>query len=161
MSSSSPAEILEDIAGAFPAVPGLCRITLRQGDQLDNHDIPSVDLDSIRHDWRCVPDSYLEQYHWGVCHLDPDSWRFYLPVLLSYSVRHPQEDGSLVLAACLNTLRPPDREPTRFKSLSESQRRVICRALEYLAFDDVSRVQPDACQVLEEYWVPGSLYGNT
>ena len=160
MSSPSAVAILEEIVQAFPAGPSLCRISLRQGDQLDNHDIPSADPDSIRDDWRCVPESYLEQYHWGVCHLDPESWRFYLPALLSYSVRHPQDGGSLVLVACLNTLRPPDREPPRFKILSEPQRRVVCRVLDYLAFDDVSRVQRDACQVLEEYWIPRSLYGD-
>src|SRR6185436_11787880 len=102
----------------------------------------------------------LEQYHWGLAHLDSESWLFYLPAFLSYSVRHSGAGSSLVLDACLATLRPPDREPPRLKALSEMQRQVVRAVLEYLAFDERSAVQQYACQVLEEYWIDKPLYGD-
>ncbi len=160
MSSASPNQLLQEIGEAFSSVPAACSITLRQGNQLDDHEIPDPDPASDRHDWRAVPDGYLEEYHWGVNHLDPESGLFYLPALLTYAVRHYQDAGSLVVFACWQSLRPPDREPSRFKKLNQRQRIVVTRVLESLALNDLSGVQEDASQVLQEYWIPESLYGG-
>lgn len=100
---------------------------------------------------------YLEEYHWGISYLDPDSWKHYLPILIEYSLRHFDQDR-VVTHAFLNSLRPPDRTPQRLASLTPEQERLITALLETLAFDEKSAYQDLACQVMEEWWIPNSLY---
>lgn len=128
-------------------------ITLRGGEALDRYETPppfDLTVDAIS-------DAYLEQYAGGLTFLDPASWRHYLPYLIEYAVRHAQK-GSDVGDDLLSSLRPPDREPPRLASLSPTQEQVVTAFLEYLAFGDPSPHQAFACQVLEEWWIPGALY---
>jgi hypothetical protein len=134
-------------------------MTLKEGDDMDSYRTPSPEADAIRDDWRRVSDSYLEQYHCGMTYVDQQSWLFYLPAFLSYSLRHP-DTSALPLDACLNTLRPPDREPSRFKMLNDVQREIVRTVLDYLAFYERAVVQDSARLVLEEYWIENPLYGD-
>lgn len=134
-------------------------MTLRGGDAADSYDMPppyDAALDA-------PTDAYLEQYaYWALFHLDPESWRHYLPRLIDFSLRNatsaatPRAD--MVVEGVLWSLRPPDRDPPRFAVLTEEQEAVIKAFLEFLAFDDGSDHQDLAMQVLEEYWMPGALY---
>ncbi len=127
--------------------------TLRGGVALDMYEAaPSFDPDVD-----AIADGYLEQYRSGLTFLDPKSWRHYLPHLIEYVVRHSQH-GSDVGDALLQNLRPPDREPPRLASLSADQEKVVTEFLDFLAFSETSAHQDFACQVLEEWWVPGALY---
>jgi hypothetical protein len=65
---------------------------------------------------------------------------------------------SLAIDAFLSSLRPPDRDPPRLGSLTAKQETLIRECLEVLAFSEDSVYQPDACQVLEEWWVPNATY---
>ena len=58
----------------------------------------------------------------------------------------------------LNNLRPPDRTPPRLASLSPEQENVVTAFLDLLAFSESSAHKDFACQILEEWWVPGALY---
>jgi hypothetical protein len=128
-------------------------ISLRGGDQLDDYKEPSAFDPSID----SISDGYLEKYRWGVTYLDAASWRHYLPYLVEYTFRH-MRDGSDVGDALLNSLRPPDREPPRLASLNAEQEVLVTQFLDALAFGEQSAHQELACQVLEEWWVPGALY---
>ena len=64
----------------------------------------------------------------------------------------------MVIDGLLASLRPPDREPPRLASLSAEQEAVVVAVLDVLAFDERSLHRDLAMQVLEEYWVPNSLY---
>ena len=130
-------------------------VTLRAGNEIDEYRSPSSFDGSID----VVSDEYLERFSWGVGYLDAASWRHYLPHLIEYALRHMQQ-GSNVADALLNSLRPPDREPPRLASLSPAQEALVTRFLDVLAFSPESAHQAEACQVLEEWWVPGSLYGS-
>lgn len=149
-------QLLDSISTAFPADSAHAVLSLRQGDEIDSYIPPTPDVAPV--DWRNVPEHELEEHHWGLTHFDAESWRFYLPAFLAYSVRHPSRGESLVISACLNNLRPPDRVPSRFNTLSEGQRQTVVSVLEFLAFDDESAFMADACQVLEEYWIERPLY---
>ncbi|MBL9146118.1 MAG: hypothetical protein JNM99_20725 [Verrucomicrobiaceae bacterium] len=105
-----------------------------------------------------VSDEYLERYFWGCPHLDPDSWKHYLPSLIDYSLRHLSDGGSLVVGALLSTLRPGSDEDPKISSLSPVQEAVICQFLDRLAFADDSAFQTDALQVMDEFWVNHSIY---
>ena len=153
---SEQTQLLDLISAAFPAYAAHAALSLRQGDEIDSHDAPTPDV--ALGDWRDVPEHELETYHWGFTHLDAESRRFYLPAFLAYSVRRLSRGESLVINACLNNLRPPDRVPSRFSTLSDCQRRTVVSVLEFLAFDSESDFTADACQVLEEYWIEHPLY---
>ncbi len=134
-------------------------MTLRGGDAVDSYDLPpSYDerLDELT-------DDYLQQYAcFALPHLDALSWRYYLPFLIDYALRHATSEAppesSLVVESTLSSLRPPDREPPRLSALTPEQESVIVQFLDFLAFDERSDYQDYAMQVLEEYWIPGALY---
>lgn len=128
-------------------------ITLRGGDALDRYEAPppfDPTVDS-------TTDAYLEHYAGGLTFLDAASWRHYLPHMIDYAVRHFRR-GTDVCDALLNNLRPPDREPPRLASLSLEQEQAVAAFLELLAFSELSAHQDFACQVLEEWWIPGALF---
>jgi hypothetical protein len=150
----NPAALVAMVNAAFAKdVAAPPRITLRGGDALDGYeDPPPFDpaLDKIT-------DTYLESYSGGLTFLDAASWRHYLPHLIGYAVRRFGQFTD-VGVALLNSLRPPDREPPRLASLTPDQERVVTAFLELLAFSESSAHQAFACQVLEEWWIPGALY---
>jgi len=129
-------------------------LTLRGGDALDNHASPPSFDDIIDE----TTDAYLEKYSWGIAHLDAASWRHYVPRLIEYAVAHRTVGSGLVIDAFLSSLRPPDRTPPRFGSLSNDQEAAIIAILENLAFSSESAWVREAAVALEEYWAPGSLY---
>ena len=138
-----------DDAAAIPAM------TLRGGAAVDGYEAPPA------HDPEAdePTDAYLNAYaYWGLAHLDPASWRHYLPGLIDYALRHLGEPGEMVTEGLLASLRPPDREPPRLGSLSGEQEAVVVAVLDLLAFDERSACRELAMQVLEEYWVPNALY---
>lgn len=128
-------------------------ISLRGGNSLDEYKNPES-FDAVVD---AVSDSYLERYWWGIAHLDSQSWRYYLPHLLEYSLRHRREH-TMVTEAFLSSLRPPDREPPRLSSLSREQESLVSEFLDIMAFDDASAHQELARTALEEWWAPGALY---
>lgn len=153
---SEQTQLLDLISAEFPAAPAHAALSLRQADEIDSSNAPTPDVAPA--DWRDVSEHELEEHHCGFTHLDAKSWRFYLPVFLAYSVRHLSRGDSLVIAACLSNLRPPDRVPSRFTTLSDGQRQTVVSVLEFLAFDSESDFMANACQVLEEYWIEHPLY---
>jgi hypothetical protein len=143
-------DLLEAFAGG-PIVPGM---SLRAGDAHDSGEAPppfDPELDQP------TPE-YFEQYFWGLSYLDPASWRYYLPRLLRYALSSFATPGLNSVDAVLASLRPPDRDPPRFGSLTPAQERAVARVLEELAFNPESPWQEPAIIALEEYWAPGATY---
>lgn len=150
-----PSEIVRRAAAAFRSDRETTpRISLRGGYAADSYEVvppydPALDQPT---------DAYLETYtFWGLAHLDPASWRHYLPQLIDYAVRHP-DDPRMAVEGLLHNLRPPDREPPRLGSLDPEQEAVIVDFLEALAFADDSPLAEFAMQILDEWWLPGARY---
>jgi hypothetical protein len=150
MSDALSSRVFEAFSDDMRVTPA---VTLRAGNALDEYKQPQ-NFDPTTD---TVSDSYLERYWWGIAHLDPISWRYYLPHLIEYSLRRRHEH-SMVIDALLTSLRPPDREPARLASLSPKQESVVSAFLDVMAFDDGSVHQALACTALEEWWAPGALY---
>ncbi len=127
--------------------------TLRGGNAIDDYDEPP----SYDFEVDAITDEYLEAYPWGVSYLDSASWKHYLPYLLDYALRNIDKCNQ-VTDALLSSLRPPDREPPRLASLSVEQEALVTQCLDALAFSQESANQALACQVLEEWWLPGALF---
>jgi hypothetical protein len=146
--------VLEKLLTAFaPDLGTTPSITLRAGNALNDRSAPEP-YDPVLDE---ISDDYMNNYSWGVSHLDPASWRHYLPFLFEYALRDDGA-GSLAADALLQSLRPPDRNPPRLASLTSEQEAAVVAALEAIAFTDGSVDSEDARQVLEEWWIPGALY---
>jgi hypothetical protein len=128
-------------------------MTLRQGDAIDSYVLPPQPDDASD----APTDAYLERYCHGLPHLDPNSWRHYLPALADYAQRHLKQ-GTIVIDSLIASLRPPDREPPRLGSLTVTQEGVVRGLLELLAFSPESMWQAQACQALEEWWIEDPQY---
>jgi hypothetical protein len=130
-------------------------LTLRGANAVDSYD------DAEPFDGACdePTDAYIEGYaFWGLGYLDAQSWRHYLPRLIDYAFRRP-DDPAMAIEALLRSLRPPDRYPPRLGTLTTEQEAVIVAFLETLALHAGSGHLPDAAQqALEEWWLPGARH---
>jgi hypothetical protein len=137
-----------------PAMSERPPMSLRAGNAIDDHaGVPP--FDTVRDE---VTAQYLERYCCGIHHLDSVSWCFYLPHLLQHALRNCANAASNATDALLESLRPPDREPPRFGSLSAAEERMVIATLDTLAFTDGSEWTESAQCALEEYWAPGAIY---
>ena len=130
-------------------------LTLRGGNAVDSYDVAEP-FDLTRDE---PTDAYFEGFaFWGLGYLDAQSWRHYLPRLISYAFRRP-DDPAMVVEALIRSLRPPDRYPPRLATLTAAQEAVVLAFLETLALGNGSApMQEDAQQALEEWWLPGARY---
>jgi hypothetical protein len=128
-------------------------LTLRGGSAVDGYDLPPP-FDSAADE---PTDAYLDGFaFWGLGYLDARSWRHYLPRLIGYAFRRP-DDPAMVVEALVGSLRPPDRYPPRLGTLSADQEDVVRTFLEQIALGDaVPHLQSEAQQALEEWWLPNA-----
>src|SRR5688572_3758518 len=128
-------------------------LTLRGANAVDSYELP-MPFDAAEDE---PTDAYLEGFaFWGVAYLDARSWRHYLPRLIDYAVRRP-DDPAMVTEALVRSLRPPDRYPSRLAALSPDQEDVVRAFLEHAALGDaMPHVQAEAQQALEEWWLPNA-----
>src|SRR5262245_49137767 len=134
------------------AVPPL---TLRGGNAVDGYD-EAEPFDPARDE---ATDAYIEGFtFWGLAYLDAQSWRHYLPRLIDYTFRHPN-DPAMASEALIRSLGPPDRYPPRLATLTVEQEAVVVAFLETLALeDDDEPLRAEAQQALEEWWLPGARH---
>ncbi len=138
----------------FKGLPKEPRMSLRGGDAIDEYrEVPEYDpaIDKLSPE-------YIETYFCGITYLDAVSWRYYMPYLLGYALQKISDPNSMAVGQFLSSLRPPDREPPRFGSLSQEEQALVVSVLDRLAFSDQSVWQDPAMVALEEYWGPGALY---
>ena len=126
-------------------------LTLRGGNAVDSYDQPAP-FDPGED---ASTDAYLEAFaFWGLGYLDARSWRHYLPRLIDYAVRHP-DDPAMVAEALVRSLRPPDRYPPRLATLGLEQEDVVRAFLELAALGDaLPHLHTEAQQALEEWFLP-------
>jgi hypothetical protein len=128
-------------------------LTLRGGNAVDSYEQPEP-FDPTRDE---PTDAYCEGFaFWGLGYLDARSWRHYLPRLIEYVLRHP-DDPAMVAEALVRSLRPPDRYPPRLASLTADQESVVRTFLEQAALGDaIPHLEAEAQQALEEWWLPNA-----
>ena len=128
-------------------------LTLRGASAVDSYELPMA-FDPEEDE---PTDAYLEGFaFWGIGYLDARSWRHYLPRLIDYAVRRP-DDPAMVTEALVRSLRPPDRYPSRLAALSPDQEDVVRAFLEHAALGDaMPHVQAEAQHALEEWWLPNA-----
>lgn len=130
-------------------------MTLRSADSVETYGV-GLPFDPVRD--QSTP-AYFDHYGSGVAHLDPASWRHYLPQLAIHALDFP-EYGGLTIAQLLQSLRPPDRHPPRLRSLSKPQEDVMRQFLEVVASSPASNFQRAASEALEEWWTERASLRN-
>src|SRR5579862_1234520 len=150
MTQELVARFREAFAADLAAAPVL---TLRQADAIDSYGTASSRDEALD----AVTDSYLAQHAAGIFHLDPASWRHYLPALVDFTQRH-LGTPTLVVGTLIASLRPPDRASPRIGSLTEAQEALVRELMEILAYSPESTWQKEACQALEEWWIENPRY---
>ena len=106
----SPEEI---VSGAFEVfrtdIESPPPLTLRGGNAVDGYS-QAVPFDPAEDE---PTDAYFEAFaFWGLGYLDARSWRHYLPRLIDYAFRHPN-DPAMVAEALVRSLRPVIPEESR------------------------------------------------
>jgi hypothetical protein len=147
-------DLVQKAARAFGESATAPAVTLRAGNAIDGYAAAPLFEEALD----APTDTYLESNYWGLAHLDPASWRHYVPRLIEYALKHKSNPSTMVVDAFLASLRPPDREPPRFADLSSEQEGVLVKFLDCLSFDEDSAWSSEAILALEEYWAPGALY---
>jgi hypothetical protein len=148
----STAEIVSRAFKVFHAdVAAPPPLTLRGANAVDSYNYPTP-FDPAAD---APTDQYVDGFgFWGIGYLDARSWRHYLPRLIDYAFRHPN-DPAMVVEALVRSLRPPDRYPPRLASLSADQEDLVRTFLEQVALGGaVPHLQSEAQQALEEWWLP-------
>lgn len=155
------AEAVAIIADVRRAFAGVSRgaVTLHEAEAMDDYAGPEWRAEARRLDpdgpWEAVPDAHLAGCPWGMPYLDPQSWAFYIPAYIVWSLRHEDDGGHLVHNFLIYTFAhtAPDPEPNsleHYRLLTPAQAAAVCRFLRYRAagdFDgDVAR------EALETYW---------
>ncbi|MEA5122480.1 DUF6714 family protein [Xanthomonas floridensis] len=128
-------------------------MSLRGGNAVDDGDPPPPFDPAID----TVTAPYLEQYAWGLHHLDDRSWQFYLPYLLRHAKDSQGDPASVATSALLHALRSPRRAPPSAYMRTEEYEAVVA-VLDQLAFAQDSVWQQEAQDALEDYWGPGANY---
>jgi hypothetical protein len=150
----SPDEI---VSGAFEVfrtdIESAPPLTLRGGNAVDGYS-QAVPFDPAEDE---PTDAYFEAFaFWGLGYLDARSWRHYLPRLIDYAFRHPN-DPAMVAEALVRSLRPPDRYPPRLAALNAEQEWIVRSFLEQVALGDaIPHLHAEAQQALEEWWLPNA-----
>lgn len=150
----SMGNIIATLKEAFASELGPPPMSLRAANAIDSGEAPCAFAPLID----APTPEYFEQHFWGIAHLDPASWRYYLPRLLVYGLESFAAPGNNAVDFLLGSLRPPDRDPPRFASLRPAQERAVALAIEEFAFNTESPWQEPAMIALEEYWAPGASY---
>jgi len=92
-------------------------------------------------------DAYLEAYYLWNHELDATSFRYYVPDIISYLIRHRHEKDSDFILNMLGALDGPDRVPL----FSDAESVVILSTLEFLCMDEYSCVQNYALLSMRSY----------
>ncbi len=83
--------IIQAIEQAFAGVPR-GSITLHEAEVVDSYGTEAERQRARKRDteadWCEVPDSSIEECQNALPHLDPESWRFYLPAYMRHGLRH-------------------------------------------------------------------------
>src|SRR4029450_2090472 len=111
----STSEIVRRAFEAFtPDLESPPPLTLRGGNAVDGYDRPEP-FDPAAD--QPPPAPLAAVAFWCLGSLDARSWRHYLPRLIDYAFRRP-DDPAMVAEALVRSLRPPDRSPPRLGPLN-------------------------------------------
>jgi hypothetical protein len=166
MNAPADAEaIIEEIRHAFRGVHR-GRITLHEAEVIDEYGSDEQRAEARQRDtddcWERVPDDHIAECTTALCYLDPESWRYYIPAYMIWSLRHLRISNSCIIDATINAFVPSnvdvaldEHSMERYRLLSVEQSKAVCRFLRYMArYDAMSSdyVDPFISMALQKHW---------
>lgn len=149
--------IIGDIRRTFGGVRR-GRVTLHEAEVIDTYGSAAERAAARRLDpdgrWEDVPDDHITGCPSGLSHLDPESWRYYTPAFMIWSLRHEDDPGNPAHGSALyNFAISPglvDYALARFETLTPAQAAAVTRFLGYRAAGEEG--DPVVERALAEYW---------
>ena len=136
-------------------------VTLHEAEVIDDYGTDAERTKARRRDpeldWRDVPDSSIASCLDALSHLDPESWRFYLPAFIRLGLRtmtgpHSPIDRAIYALAVGDDRKLNDYQRARFETLDAAQAEVIRRFLQFATENDDHCDGLVAGQALEKHW---------
>jgi len=158
----APVEIIQSIESAFAGVPR-GELTLHQAEVIDSDSTEEAQLKARSLDqestWDQVPDEDLEDCTAALCHLDPQSWKYYLPAYMIWALRNYQHSDSIMLDFTIYSLKLSDDDKVlseydmqRFRLLDEAQSATVCKFLNFMAQQPEFVDEIIAMEAISLYW---------
>lgn len=155
--------VIEAIREAFRGVPR-GETTLHEGEVIDDYGSAEKRGKARRVDverrWEDVPNAHVESCMHGIYHVDPASWRYYIPRYMVWSIENFQTNSSLLSDLTIYQLAPPNESHTglrkhaleRYRMLDAAQSRAVALFLHYMAQHDDDADAYAASEALRIYW---------
>ena len=155
-------EIIEEIRAAFAGVPR-GKITIHEAEVIDSYgDDGARDrarLLDTESSWEQIPDSHVEECSWALCHLDPVSWRYYIPKYMLWALRNFKTNNSIVTDFTIYTFDVSSSDAgvreykqERYRLLNPFQSWAVCRFLRHMVANEDHADGSVARRALEDYW---------
>ena len=154
--------IVDAIRSAFRGV-ARGAITLHEAEAIDDYGSDDERAAARERDtergWEEIPDAHVEECVYALAHVDPASWRYYVPRFMLWALHHFRSSDSLISDFTVYTFDPSDTDPNlreydmaRYRTLDAEQARVVCRFLRYMAQNDDHADASAANEALRKYW---------
>lgn len=134
--------VIAEIRSAFHGVPR-GEISIHQAMSIDvfgsekwMEQARSLDKET---NWEDVPDDYIPKCENSLSHLDPKSWRYYLPCYMIWALRNFRTSNSFVIDSTVYSLTLPKEEDLkeyhlkRYHTLSRDQSMAVRKFLELMS----------------------------
>jgi hypothetical protein len=165
--------IIDAIHEAFRGV-ARGRISLHEAEAIDAYAsdeecaaVRSLDTETR---WEDVPDQHIAQCTAALSHVDPESWRYYIPRYMEWSLCNFRSSDSVASDFTIYTFAPArKKEPQlreyslqRYRLLTAQQSRVVYRFLRYMAGQGEHADSRVANEAIRDYWeaLAGPLNGR-
>lgn len=154
--------IIDDISKAFLGVRRGA-MTLHEAEVIDEYGPPDERTKARKLDtdgrWERVPDEHVESCTSALCHVDPESWRYYIAPYMIWSLRYYRTNDSIVSDFTIYTFDPVlkagkmrEYSMERYRLLTDEQSRCVCRFLRYMARNGDYADDRVANKALQKYW---------
>ena len=162
MNDSLREQIIAEINAAFDKVPR-GQITLHEADVIDDcgsdKDRRKARRLDIESRWQDVPASVIEAHYSVLSFLCPESFRYYIPAYMVWSLRYYKMSQSIssdftIYALTPNTNKPLDKfSLQRFSLFSPPQARAVQRFLQFMVDHGDGHADDSQAQLaLNAYW---------
>lgn len=156
--TETPESVIDAIRAAFARVRR-GEISLHEAQVIDSYGGLAERRRARRRDvdgsWREVPDKSIVKCAWAMPHLDPKSWRYYLPAHMVWAIRHGHAGGLVVTDFTIYFLDLDDAgdeyKMERFRLLADAQSSAVCGFLRYMATTHECDTSA-ARRALRNYW---------
>lgn len=139
------------------------RITLHEALVIDSFGYESERLEARLADvdraWTDVPAAHLDHGANALAHLDPVSWRYYLPAFMVWVLANFRTSQSLAIDCTIYTLDPAEENSQlseytehRFRLLDEDQCAAVSMFLRHMARGEGHGDEGVARRALDEHW---------